>query len=84
MKNLALKFGSVKEMLTKEQMKMISGGDTYLCYGVNTGTYGNPYMVTVSGDNCCQAQANCDSLAWSNSYSNQYPNGGNVPCDMAC
>ena len=32
MKKLELKIGSVKEMLTKEQMKKISGGDIYNCY----------------------------------------------------
>lgn len=79
MKKFELKFGTVKEMLTKEQMKQINGG-TYSCVAVGSAGY----VIAVEGDNCCQAQANCDSLAYSNQYTNQFPSGGDVQCDMAC
>jgi len=39
MKKVSLKLGSVKEMLTKEEMKKISGG--YLMCCCVGGTYGN-------------------------------------------
>jgi hypothetical protein len=75
MKKLELKFGGVKEMLTKEQMKKISGGTDFGCFAIGTGqTY------EVSADNCEQAQAECDAVAWSNSYGDDFPNGCECPC----
>jgi hypothetical protein len=83
MKIFELNFGSVKEMLTKEQMQTIAGGyvQQYECVPVD-GSGPNAYVTIVSGDNCCQAQANCDSNAYSNQYSSYYPDGGEVVgCD---
>jgi hypothetical protein len=78
MKKLELKFGSIKEMLTKDQMKMINGG-AYICDAIGTS-----YNISFGADNCCQAQAACDELAWSNSYSASFPNGCDCPCAMEC
>ena len=78
MKKLKLKLDS-KEMLSKEEMKKISGGyNSYMCCPV--GNTNSIYCHPVPGDNCCQAQAACDYLAYSNSATNYFPNGGDVVC----
>jgi hypothetical protein len=79
MKKLELKFGSIKEMLTKDQMEKIGGGGSYTCYAIGTG---NAYSVTA--ENCCQAQADCDHYAFSSAYTDLFPQGGDVPCGMQC
>lgn len=72
MKKLELKFGNVKEMLTKDQMKMISGG-SYSCgySGGGTVTYGGSYICGSQTSNCecqafydnvCSADPNCDDV----------------------
>lgn len=82
MKKLELKFGSIKEMLSKEQMKMISGGDTYACYGLNS-SGGYTGVGYITADNCCQAQAAADYNAWG-SMSGSFPYGIDCPCEMEC
>lgn len=80
MKKMTLKFGSVKEMLTKEQMQIISGG--YVCYGL--GPNGQPTgSGTIDAANCCDAQAIADHDAWG-PMSASFPYGIDCPCDMDC
>ena len=72
-----LKLNLEGKMMSKDQMKKISGGyNSYQCCPV--GTSGE--CLAVPGDNCCQAQAACDYLAYSNGLTNHYPNGGDVVC----
>lgn len=83
MKKLELKFGNIKEMLTKDQMKMISGGDSYACYILNSNGQATPSYGSITAGNCCQAQAIADYTAWG-SESSSYPYGIDCPCDMEC
>ena len=82
MKKLELKFGGIKEMLTKEQMKNISGGNDYTCYGLGAnGQYTG--SGTISAANCCDAQAIADHDAW-NAPNGSFPYGIDCPCAMNC
>jgi hypothetical protein len=83
MKKLDLKFGGIKEMLTKEQMKKITGGDDYGYGSAWTGQcifYGNDGkpisgLTVTSSDNDgghssqCLADLACTTLI-NNSCSN--------------
>jgi len=53
MKKLNLKLDSIKEMLTKEQMKKVLGGDY--------GGYGSKYKCCWSGTSNCSECVTCTS-----------------------
>lgn len=76
MKKIKLKLDG-REMLSKEQMKKISGGYSYLCCAIGVYPF---YCVSVAADNCCSAQGICDFVAYSNAETNNFPNGGDVVC----
>jgi hypothetical protein len=85
MKKLKLQFGGIKEMLTKEQMKKISGGDDpYSCYALDASGNHTGDAMGYPGANCCEAQGIADAVAWGSSVGDQFPNGIDCPCDMAC
>jgi natural product precursor len=68
-----------KEMLSKDQMKRISGGYTYQCCAVGvTPAFCAP--LEHGWANCCQAQGVCDAMAWDPALSHLFPNGGDVVC----
>ncbi|MEO6523816.1 MAG: hypothetical protein ABIN91_19185 [Mucilaginibacter sp.] len=85
MKKLNLQFGGIKEMLTKEQMKKINGGDDpWSCFALDASGHHTGEESCWPGDNCCEAQGLADAYAWGSSVSNQYPYGMDCPCDMVC
>lgn len=78
MKKLQLRLNN-KQMLSKEHMKTIGGGQDFTCYAIGTSL-----TVTVVAGNCCEAQGWCDAVAWSNAYTSSFPEGCDCPCDMNC
>jgi dihydrodipicolinate synthase/N-acetylneuraminate lyase len=70
MKKLELKFGSTKEMLSKKQMEMISGGDTFACGYTSGGTTtfttylcnASPCACQDSYDESCEGDIHCDDI----------------------
>jgi len=71
MKKLELKFGRVKEMLTKDQMKMISGGfNCTFSGGTNPwGTLGCDTSTGITSCGCqdlfdqlCESSNSCDNI----------------------
>jgi hypothetical protein len=62
MKKLELKFGSIKEMLTKDQMQLISGGTCTWYWHNGPGCVGGT-VPTSPGQAGCQTGAdhNCDN-----------------------
>ncbi|MEO6523817.1 MAG: hypothetical protein ABIN91_19190 [Mucilaginibacter sp.] len=87
MKKLKLQFGGIKEMLTKEQMKKINGGDEneWPCYLLDaSGNDIGESLFLSPGDNCCQAQGLADAAAWGSMVGDQTPYGINCPCDIVC
>jgi len=71
MKKLDLKFGSIKEMLSKDQMKQISGGCATCTWSANPGCdgVGITYPCNYSPDYCqgfsdagCETDDCCDGV----------------------
>jgi len=82
MKKLKLQFGDVKEMLTKDQMKLIRGGDIYCGALGADGNYdpNNVASVHVFSDDCVAAQSAADSQAWYGSDAASFPYGADCNC----
>jgi len=65
MKTLDLKFGSIKEMLSKDQMKLISGGSCTFYWSSAPGCAGGTSIVDGSqagGDGNCDSNDCCDDV----------------------
>jgi hypothetical protein len=61
MKKLELKFGSLKEMLTKEQMQQISGGTCTWYWHSGPGCAGQYASTTVQAGCQTGADSNCNT-----------------------
>jgi len=60
METLSLKFGSVKEMLTKDQMKKINGGKLATCTWTWNGNSGCAAGTSVTSDTQEEADSYCE------------------------